>query len=206
MVEQVINYTRNGTLMAALVAAIWFWKYYKNTSERYFLHFLVYSVLTEFVGLFFKDLFRFDNFIIYNVYMIVSFLFYLYWFQRVLKNKKFVYILTVFFMVFALYSIVTEDAFVALFQFAFVAGIMCIITLTLYYFVKALKSEQITAFLKDPKFWIVTGLFLFHLGFLPTLLLMLKLDMLSVRYYLVITSLNIVLYGCYIKAFACTKK
>lgn len=202
---EIVNNIRHCVLLAALVAAIWCWKYYKNTSERYFLHFLVFSAFTDFLGLFFKRMFGFDNYIIYNIYMVVSFLFYLYWFQRILKNKILVYVLTTIFMISAVYSIVTEKAFEKLFNYAFAAGILCIISLTLYYFIKALQSEQITFFLKDTKFWIVTGLFLFHLGFLPTLLLQGKLDILGIRYYFVITSLNAVLYGCYIKAFLCSK-
>jgi hypothetical protein len=205
MIEEIINYTRNGILLAALVVAIRFWKYYKNTSERYFLHFLAYNAFTEFLGWGFKDMFGMENYILYNIYMIVSFLFYLYWFQRILKNKLLVYLLTAFFMIAALYSTVAENAFEALFNYAFIAGIICIISLTLYYFIRALQSEQITIFLKDSKFWIVTGLFLFHLGFLPTLLLQGKLDIFGIRYYSVITFLNTVLYGCYIKAFLCSK-
>lgn len=205
-ISQLIIHTRHLFLLAALVAAIWFWKYYKNTSERYFLYYLIYSVLNEFLGFYFKRLFGIDNYIIYNIYMVVSFLFYLYWFQQILKNKILVYILVGFFTVCALYSSITEKMFEKLFRYAFIAGIICIISLTIYYFVKALQSEKITFFLKDSKFWIVTGLFLFHLGFLPILLLHDKLIITNTTYFLVMTALNVVLYSCYIKAFICTKE
>ncbi|QHI37506.1 hypothetical protein IMCC3317_28850 [Kordia antarctica] len=197
---------RNFSILAALVAAIWFWPHYKNSSLRFFLHYLTYSFFTELLAYIIITQFDISNFILFNIYMIVSFLFYLYWFQLVLKNKMLVYILTVFFISCAGYSIAMEPGNDQLFHVAFFSGVICIIMLTLYYFIKALRNEQIISFHKDSKFWIVTGLFLFHLGFLPILLLQKELADFDTSYHAAVTFLNMVLYGCYIKAFVCLKK
>ncbi|MEM6721508.1 MAG: hypothetical protein AAF611_19435 [Bacteroidota bacterium] len=198
--------------IAALIAAIWYRKQYKHTTERYFLAFLIYVVCHEIVGLcithfLIKDGNVFYNDIIYNVYTMVSFSFYFFWFYKILETRRFL-IPVVFsvFLLFFLYDLFDKDPFYYLYLNPIIAGAFCILVLTISYFVELLRADTITNFVKSQKFWIVTGLFCFYIGLIPLLVFHSMLDYGGHFYSIVITVLNAILYGCIFKSFLCLRK
>lgn len=193
--------------IAALVAAIWYWHYYKNTTQRYFLWFLIYVVCHEIAGLCYPFFFKGYNDIIYNLFTMISFSFYFFWFHKILEKRKwFVYILATMFSVVFLYDFFDKDIIANLFLNPIITGAFCVLVLTISYFVELLNTDSITTFATSQKFWIVTGLFSFYIGLLPLLILHSHLDYGGNFYSIVITVLNAVLYGCIFKSFLCLKK
>lgn len=193
--------------IAALVAAIWFWDRYKETTQRYFLWFLVYVVCHEISGLCYHFFFKGYNDILHNIFTLVSFLFYFWWFYKVLQKRKwFVYILLAAFVITFLNDLVTKNLIENLYLNPVIIGAFCILVLTISYFVELLNTDSITTFARSQKFWIVTGLFSFYIGLLPLLIFHSYLDYGGSFYNIVITVLNAVLYGSIFKGFLCLKK
>lgn len=193
--------------IAALVAAILYRTYYRHTTERYFLAFLIYVVCHEIFGLGYHYFSDYSNDIFYNVYTIVSFTFYFYWFQKILNKRKWIVnvLFVIFFTVFV-YDLFDKDIFYFLYLNPIITGAFCILVLTVSYFVELLHTDSITSFAKSQKFWIVTGLFCFYIGLIPLLIFHSYLNYGGNFYGIVITVLNAVLYGCIIKSFLCLKK
>ncbi|AXG68927.1 hypothetical protein KORDIASMS9_01146 [Kordia sp. SMS9] len=193
--------------IAALTAAIWYWQAYKKTTERYFLWFLIYVVIHEIVGLCYGYFADGLNDIVYNIFTLVSFLFYFFWFHKIIRKRKFLIpLLLSIFLVFFVYDLFDKDLFYYLYLNPIIAGAFCILTLTISYFVELLNTNTITSFASSQKFWIVTGLFSFYIGLIPLLIFHSYLDYGGNFYAIVITVLNAVLYGCIFKSFLCLEK
>lgn len=193
--------------IAALVVAIWYWDQYKETTQRYFLWFLVYVVCHEISGLCYHFFFKGYNDILHNIFTLVSFLFYFWWFYKILQKRKwFVYILLVAFVITFLIDLITKNPIENLYLNPVIIGAFCILVLTISYFVELLNTDSITTFARSQKFWIVTGLFSFYIGLLPLLIFHSYLDYGGNFYNIVIIILNAVLYGSIFKSFLCLKK
>ncbi|WP_046755294.1 hypothetical protein [Kordia jejudonensis] len=193
--------------IAALVAAIWYWKRYKHSTQRHFLWFLMYVVCHEIVGLSYKYFFKMSNDIFYNLYTIISFLFYFLWFYKILQKRKwFVHIILTTFSILFLYDLFDKNPFHELYLNPIIVGSFGVLILTISYFVELLNTDSIVSFARSQTFWIVTGLFSFYIGLLPLLLFHAYLKYGSDFYTIVITVLNVVLYGCYLKSFLCLKQ
>jgi len=193
--------------IAALVAAIWFWNRYKYTTQRYFLWFLIYVVFHEITGLSYQYFLEVSNDIIYNIFTLVSFLFYFFWFYKILEKRKWLFylLLTAFVLVFC-YELSTKSPMINLYLHPIIVGSFCILILTISYFVELLNANSIVSFAHSQKFWIVTGLFSFYIGLIPLLLFHSSIDYGGNFYSIVITVLNAVLYGCIFKSFVCLEK
>lgn len=193
--------------IAALVAAIWYWDLYKDSTQRYFLWFLIYVVCHEITGLCLQHFFKIINDILHNIFTLISFPFYFYWFYTILKKRKWlVYVVCTAFIIAFLYDSIHLYPFDYMYLNPIIIGAFCILILTISYFVELLNTDSITKFARSQKFWIVTGLFSFYIGLLPLLLFHAYLKYSSNFYTIVITILNVVLYGCYFKSFVCLKK
>lgn len=193
--------------IAALVAAICCWNCYKKTTERYFLWFLIYVVCHEILGISYQYVFDNDNDILHNIFTLISFPFYFFWFHKILNKRKWViYVLLSAFFITFLNDIIYINPLDYLYLNPIVVGAFCVLILTISYFVELLNTDSITTFAQSQRFWIVTGLFSFYIGLIPLLIFYHYLNYNGGFYSLVITCLNAVLYSCYLKSFICLKK
>lgn len=193
--------------IAALAAAIWYWDLYKDTTQRYFLWFLIYVVCHEIIGIAYQYIFDHYNDIVHNIFILISFLFYFWWFDKILQKRKwFVQVLLAVFMIVFLYDLFDKNPIYNLYLNPMILGSFCLLVLTISYFIELLNTNSITSFAKSQKFWIVTGLFCFYIGLLPLLIFHSYLDYGGSFYSIVITVLNAVLYGCIFKSFLCLEK
>jgi hypothetical protein len=193
--------------IAALVAAIWYWDAYKNTTQRHFLWFLIYVVCNEVIGIAYQLISDHYNDIVHNIFILVCFPFYFSWFYKILQKRKWLtQVLFVVFIIVFLYDFFDKSPFDYLYLNPIITGAFCILVLTISYFVELLNTDSITTFATSQKFWIVTGLFCFYIGLLPLLIFHSNLDYGGHFYSIVITVLNAVLYGCIFKSFICLKK
>jgi len=97
--------------VAAFTAAILFWQNYKNTTQKYFLYFLGYVLITECLGFTIPKIYGVKSQSIYNVFTIISVLFYLFWFYKIVKFKKIVIIFIPLFLLSIIYAIFFENFF-----------------------------------------------------------------------------------------------
>lgn len=193
-------------VLALLVAS----KYYyalKPTTERFYLIYLVLVVIVEFLGLVSStQIVYINNPLIYNTYMLVSFVFYYDWFYRILKTKKAVIYCAISFFLSYTYSIIYEEMFNNLFKYTLGVGAISILILVFAYYLEILKSNSSLNLMSSTKFWLATSIMLFHIGFFPLCFFQGTINTYGLGYSLMLTVLNIIVYGSFIFAFLCIKK
>lgn len=193
--------------LLACIAAIVYWKNYKNTPLWVFLPLLVYTAINE-VSI--TILMKFDVIssprMFYNVYSVISFLIYLYWFDNILKLKYWKWIVLVIFLAATSYDLIQEQEVKQLFKVGLITQAIMILSFSVAYFSRLLNEDRVIHYWRIPEFWFILGLLTFYIGFTP-LLLMTGLDLGISRVYAIsINILNLILYGCYIIGFYATAK
>lgn len=188
---------------AACISAIYYWKNYKNTALWIFMPFLVYSFLNEFSALIMTLFTNYRVRPLYNIYSVISFFVYLYYFDRLLKINFWKLPIVIIFLI-TLYFDVLNNSWYGLYKdIVFVIAVMILVFSVIFYG-RLLKSEQVIHYKKLPEFWIIMGLLLFYLAFIPlTAVVGLGYKILP-TYYIAINILNYTLYCCYIIGFYVT--
>lgn len=193
-------------LMITLTIAIWSWKHYKKTSERFFLWFLLYTFCHEVWGFSYVYFFENSNTFQYNLYILISFGFYFFWFYKILKKRKWiVFLLLSFFILRFIYETLTISPFLGVYVSSIFIGTLGVFILSISYFVELINSNSIVILKRSQKFWIVIGLLFFHVGFTYMFLLFEIFEYRINLYAESILFLNCIHYGCYIYSFLCFK-
>ena len=147
-------------------AAIYFWRHYKATVIWIFLPFLLYSFLNEISALVLIK-YHYPVRSLFNIYTLVSFGVYLYFFTKLLNLKILKWVFIALFLSIWFYDFFTKDFFKSMFDNAINALSIMILFCSFLYFTKLLKSNQVIHFQVLPEFWFVSGLLIFHIGFFP---------------------------------------
>lgn len=187
---------------AAFLAAILYWNKYKTTTQRYFVYFLAYVVVHETMGYFVGS----NNLYIYNVYIILSFAFYLFWFYLILKHKRMIIALSIVFFISVCIAVLFENFWNDLWKIPSITGTIIVLINSTLFYRSLLNKAEVVDYQKSQEFWIVTGLLIFYIAFLPILMFWRFIDNTSLPFRIIITVLNIILSGCFIMSFLCLRK
>jgi len=164
---------------------------------------MIYVIVTEIIAYCFSSFTTVNNAFVYNIFMLVSFMFYFYWFLKAQSAKKIVIqIMMLLFLISYIYSAFQEQFFYGLLKFPFLIGTLITLVLVSFLFAEILTSEDVIVFRHSQKFWFATGLLIFNIGFLPILFFQNVLDSYSMYHGLIIMILNVLLYGCFIIGFS----
>lgn len=196
----VLNYIILFVQFASCCVAIYYWPHYKNKSIWIFLPFLVYTFLNELLAMMLSFHFRIRNYPMYNVYLIVSFCVYLYWFDQLLRLHFWKWIILLLFSLVVIYDIFIDGFSNGLLKNTLYFQAVLMLTFSLAYFSNLLRRNEVIHYQNLPEFWIVTGLLMFYIGFIPLSIANGTIKMHN-TYMIAINILNYVLYGCYIIAF-----
>ncbi len=217
-------------VLAALVGTLYFkqLKYRVEELTRYFIWFLWLTVFVELVfgwtPWFIKNLdsltyleesFLSNNHWAYNIYFIVSFLFYVFYFKNNIKSKKMNLILNWLMVIYFIASIssliFTNVYFIGTSHVTYILGSILIFLSVMLYFYETLQSDKILSFHKFFPFYVAIGSMVFHLVVTPLFI--------YIEYYkienpefvqirrLILYSANIFMYTCYTVGFiVCSKR
>lgn len=204
----ILSYIPLGLELATAIIAVATFRKYKESNEKYFLYFLWYTFLIEILGGILGDVLLVNNNGVYNTYTITSMLFYFYWYYSILKKnvfKKTVIVFSLLFGIVAILSLLFErwDVY---HSYTFVAGALFLMVLTLFHFHQLLNSDEVLIVKYKLSFWISTALLLFYVGMVPLFFLAKYTNIMGFNYQIILLSLNVILYGCYIIGFLWTKK
>lgn len=194
-------------LVTAIIAAVLFKKYIAS-KEKYFLYFLWFTLIFEIIGAVMRYVFEWQTIGYYNFYILISFLFYYHWYYTIIQSKSIknvVLIFSVLFLGVALYNLLFQSWF-EYHQYTFIVGALLTLVCTIFHFWQLLHSDEILELKYKLSFWISTGLLLFNIGMVPFMLLSHHLNFKGNSYYLILITLNVILYGCYIIGFLWTKE
>lgn len=191
--------------LIALISAINYWKYIKNSPYRLFLSLLIIVVITEPAASLIKEVFKLKNYAVYNVLSVFSFFIYLYWFKRINSKNNFINISLIVFALATVISAFTESFFYSIWSIAWFIGAILVLLNSVVFYSELLNKKEVVKFTNLPEFWIVTGLLVYHIGFLPMLLFKEYIGANTLYYRIPILILNVILYGSFIIAFKCKK-
>lgn len=166
--------------LIALVAGILAFKKFKDTAVKYFIYFLGYILLVEIVGRY-KNYMSFwpinyledtrfeENWWWYTLsWKIGAILFYAYYYQKIIRSKKFSSFLkytSVAFLVVSLGVILIqwEDFFKGYFALINVMGMIVIFLCIVFYFTEMLRSDKVLTFYKSFSFYFSSALLIWWL-------------------------------------------
>lgn len=204
---QFLSYLYLFIQLLACLFAIRYWKNYRNSTLWIFLPFLIYSFLNELIAFLLLNMkIEMNVRFMYNIYIIVCFFVYLYWFDSLLKLKYWKWILTLIFIGLLVYDGIKSDFMTQLSKTALFFQAIIILFFSLFYFIRLLKSNAVIHFQKKPEFWIIMGLLVFYIAFIPLSLVSGKGLNIQLAYGIAINILNYILYTCYCIGFYVTGK
>ncbi len=193
-------------LLAAIFAIIFFKKYVRS-NERYFLFFLWFTFIMDATGVVRTQVFSLESKLLYSIFTMTGFLFYFYWYYIILKTKIFKRVALLSTTLFIVITVITY-VFPELQEqgYAFVTASISLLVLTFFHFYQLLTGDDVLIVKYKLSFWISTALLLFYIGILPLMLLAEYIEINGMSYNIILLSLNVILYGCYIIGFIWTKK
>lgn len=171
-----------------------------------------FSAFTEFAGIYYTSWTNQLNYIVFNIYIIVSLTYYMLLLRKLLESKKYKKIAFIFTILFLLFFISNELAyqhfFVKMDSKSFALGIIFIVILSCRYLFEIVNSNKILDFQYSIFFWFVIGILLFNVPFLP---FMLSEEFFLIDYNQNVTSLilfflNLFMYCCIIIGFIWSEK
>lgn len=211
MLENLRFYSIYLALLAGIVGLFFLYKLPGNKAKS-LLGMIFFSVLTEFVG---SNLTRWTgliNYCVFNIYILVSFTYYLILLKYLLVHRNHKRFADIFLIIFVLFYIcdfifIQKTIFEA-FTFSFAFGVIFVLILSCLYLVEIFNSKKILNFGKSIFFWFILGVLLFHVPFLPFMLAIkwFLIESNETIYSLMLFILNLLMYGCFIFGFIWSEK
>lgn len=176
--------TRSVEIMAAITGVL-LYKKYKSIAAKYFIYFLVYLSVCDFIGTYTyyiddSGVFSFlkgtrlekNNWWSTLYWKIGAVLFFAFYYQKILKerlNQSIVRKLSYFFIIFSVIWIISHwnDFFVKSFPILSILGALFIFLCVILYFIEVLQSERILVFYKSINFYISTAILIWWLVITP---------------------------------------
>jgi hypothetical protein len=201
----------NALELITIIIGFVYYKKYSNTKLKYFLWFLVYGFLTEMLGIAMGVGFKEPNYIIFNIYSIVYFLFFYWLFYTYLKktiNKRFVKGFIIFFILTSTINSVFFQSIHGHYQsYTWFFGSTTLIITIILFFTEMLNSEAIFRLKHLLLFWVGAGALLFQLGFIPVFIATKYINYSNgLTYGYILLILNLITSVCYSLGFIWTKK
>lgn len=199
-------------MLSLLAGCIVFFRRDTGIYLRVLVFFLLYTIINEWVAGFFWDSEGGTN-LLYNIYNIVNgscYLFILYSFIRQRKVKRVVLFIVLSYFAFALLNLFFFQGLKTFNTISFAISSLLVILLCVYYFLELFLLTHYVYLVREPSFWIVTGLlFYFTCSFplIATSNFMWELPgiiMDNLRVFLQL--MNILLYSLFAIAFLCKIK
>lgn len=180
------KYTITSTVeILAAVTGLLLYKKYKFTAVKFFIWFLVYLSLCDFVNSYVHHIKNngFLNFLEGTVFVrnfwfstlfweIGAIVFFTFYYNRILKKKVFKGVVKYsgfVFLIFSVFYIIFnwDEYFISFFPIISILGAIIIFLCTVFYFIEILQSDKILTFYKSINFYISAAIFIWWLIITP---------------------------------------
>ncbi|SHI83472.1 hypothetical protein SAMN04488508_103355 [Aquimarina spongiae] len=163
------------TILAELITAVigtLYYKKYKGTKLKHFILYLWYTAINEIVvGLYLKRYLEIEwGDLLYNLYYIISFIYFLTLFRNYLmikKNKRVVHTFLITYIILLVINGFYQNYIYELQIIPYIAASSFLVVTIFLYFIEILNSEKVLNVRKNLLFWISIGLLLYHIGNIP---------------------------------------
>lgn len=197
-------------MAAAIIAGSVRFRRLRPPLIRALVPFLALSLGVEITGLITARM-NIWNLWMYNFFTCFEFLFYSYVYSKLLVNGKWVRIIRYSLVVYPLLFLVNIffiEGFLKFHTITYRIGSVMVVTWCCLYFRQLMTSTDYTPVLRNPVFWISTGLLFFYTGFFfymsaGYILLYTKLPVSRFVWAAISDTLNALLYSCFLISFLC---
>jgi len=183
----------------------------KDRYLKLFPPFLFLTLVAEIVGQYMSHK-RQINAVLYNPFSVFEFCFYFWIISLLVKNKGIKKIIRIAMIVYAIAAIINIGWIQGIKTFhtnSYGLGCLLIVACCIYYFLELFRTRQNTKLIRNPAFWICSGLLIFYCCTFPLIgLLEYWSNMPRVlidNFKLIVDSLNILLYTFFTIAFLCNR-
>jgi len=151
----------------AFLTSVILWPKLKSTRLCWFIPFLLLIVVVELIGRYYSREIHQSNAWLYNLSVPIEYLFYSFLFYQYFISKKFKTLAAAFLVLFPAFAIINylfiQDS--ARFNTNFLkVGSLFMFLFAALYFVDFLRIDKVLTPLKQPFFWIASGILLFNAG------------------------------------------
>jgi hypothetical protein len=199
-----------GTMIFSFFAALTV--YFRSKSPFYIKLFPPYLALTVFVELFADYLVAEgkQNVSVYNIFMIISFSFYFFVLREIIGNKlvkKIILNIVFVFFVLGIINLLFIQKIGEFNSMTFCIGSLLIVGMCIFYFFELFQLPKATSLLRDPAFWICSGLLFFYVCTFPFFGLSNLISNSSMaliyKFSFILLGINVFLYSLFTIAFLC---
>ena len=194
---------------SALIGWLFFNRNKDKTYLKWFPFFLVSSVVVETYGNYLSSL-NIDNTRLYNFFSHAEFIFYFFVLYHIIRSsriKKIILIIACIFIPLDLTNIFFLQGLDNFHTVTYSLGCVLIIAPSIYYFYELFRLPKLISLMREPSFWIVSGLLFFYSCSFPyfafTGLLYDAAPFIMNNFSMIISILNILLYSLFTIAFIC---
>lgn len=197
-------------IASSFLVCLYLYKSLKNTDLKYFLPFLLLTIIVELTGLWLNQQ-GIKNYLLFNLFTTFEFIFYAFLFYKHFRKNKFkalsllfmpLYIIAVFI------NLMYYQGIEKFHTYTFLLGSFFIVVFCCLFFYESVLPEYLENTLtKQPFFWVCTGLLLFYLGSVIINALFEYLRSFDMQiegkkiYGTINQSLNVILYSAFIFSF-----
>jgi hypothetical protein len=177
---------------------------------KIFPFFLFVTLIVEIVGQYLSDHKR-NNTLLYNFFGVFEFTFYFWILRLIIRNavaKKIIFHLLWIYPIISLVNIFFIQKLNIFGTITYSLGCLFIVVITIYYFFELFQLPPAIPLLREPAFWICSGLLLYYCCSFPMFALMTHLGKNTPRFITknldnILNLLNILLYSSFTIAFLC---
>ncbi|UNY98265.1 hypothetical protein MQE36_14380 [Zhouia spongiae] len=211
-------------ILAAVVGTLTY-NSYKHTHCRYFLFYLWFVVLVEsygqipglyknpdyhnaifFLNKFIDEKLLFRNIWLMNIYDLVTYNFYLFFFLNVIDDKRtkrwIIFFVLVLWVAFILNLADNEmDLNFGYLNYVMLVGASSVFICSILYFLQVISEDKIFDIHKRLTFWLIVGMLFFQLACTPIFLFSKQLNFSDPVYNVILSISNYILYGSFIIGF-----
>lgn len=188
---------------------------YKQDNSAFYLKlfppYLGLTLLIEIVGNYLVNR-NIETYILYNIFGVVEFAFFLFILSKIIQNKVMRRIISITLILNALISLgnlllFQTDSYASI---SYSVGSLLVVIFCIYYFFELFRYPKFVNLVKEPSFWICSGLLFYFCCSFPLLGLTTFLEsipeVLLNHFFILLNVLNISLYSLFIIAFLCRIK
>lgn len=151
-----------------------------------------------------------SNLWLYNFYLIPQYLFYLYYFLKMIHNRRIrkkIGILAILYLILAVINYSCIQGPHTINSYTIISAYLMAIGFSILFFNQTVNTKEVYQLNVSPEIWITAGIFFFHFCSLPCFIfstyLNIKSPSLSLGLFYAVQFFNIVMYSFYLIAFLC---
>ena len=199
-------------LLSVIIGFIYYKKYF-NTPLKYFTFLLAITTFIECASTFHFNKMAVNNTAVHNVLNYINYIYYYYLFYCFSKktiHRKIIFSLGIIqtIVVIINFGFLQKLGKTGVFaSYTFTVGAVFLVIAIGLYIVELLKSDEILQIKRNLMFWISSGLLIYYVGVLPSLIgvrFLPSSQLVGVSY--IFFSLSIIMYSCFIFGFIWSKR